>query len=125
MTPQMLRGFVDAQHVIRNRLARPTLRHDVMRIVWLRALKVIDHQVATVPLDGRLEALNCFEQADEMVGILITADADTAGPQPGNGLLDGSPTLVRSVWIERALQLLVVVLAFHVIAPWCVVTGVH
>src|SRR5690348_17613599 len=56
-------------------------------------------------------------RSDEMVGILITADADTAGPQPGDGLLDGSPTLVRSVWIERALQLLVVVLAFHVIAP--------
>lgn len=121
----MLCSLVDAQRVVRNRLSRPTLRHDVMPIVRLRAPKVIDHQVATVPLDGSLEALNRFEQADEMVGILITADADTAGPQPGDGLLDGSPTLVRSVWIERALQLLVVVLAFHVIAPWCAVTGVH
>jgi len=121
----MLRRLVDTQRVVRSRLSRPTLRHDVMPIVRLRAPKVIDHQVATVPLDGSLEPLNRFEQADEMVGILITADANTAGPQPGDGLLDGSPTLVRSVWIERALQLLVVVLAFHVIAPWCAVTGVH
>src|SRR5690349_19970034 len=53
MTPETLRSLVDAQRVFGNRLARPTFRHDVIPIVLLRPIKVIDHQVATVPLDGR------------------------------------------------------------------------
>lgn len=93
-----------------------------MPIVGPRALEVVHHQIAAVPLDRRFETFDRFEQADEMVGILVSADADATVPQPGDRLLNDSPTLLRAMRIERALQIVVLVLILHVNPPGYAVT---
>src|SRR5437773_4902348 len=65
-----------------------------MPIIGPRALEVVDHQVAAVRLDRRLEALHSGQQVSQRIGGVGTTHHDAAAAQPVGDFGENAGTFV-------------------------------
>src|SRR6266704_1220718 len=65
-----------------------------MPIIGPRALEVVDHQVAAVRLDRRLEALHSRQQVSQRIGGVGTTHHDAAAAQPVGDFGENAGTFV-------------------------------
>ena len=82
VAPQRFRGRVDAHDVGARGFGLATPRQDEVAIVRPRALEIVNHQIATMRLDRRLEALDRREQVGELVRLFRTGERDPSVAQP-------------------------------------------
>ena len=77
MAPQCQSGFIDAHHVGARGFGLGTPRQDEMAIVRPRALEIVNHQIAAMRFDRRLEALDRRQEVGELVRLFRTGERDT------------------------------------------------
>src|SRR5207245_344850 len=109
VAPQLRSGVVDPADIGPDPLAVAPARYDEVRIVGLRALQVVDHQVAAVRLDRGFEPLDGREQVRQVFRALGARHGHPAIPQAGGAFGRHGTLLVRAVRVEAALELFIAI----------------